>query len=210
MTAHLEIEADHLASVRAVRVLRELVRHGGFLSAPSLASRSGLAGSSARAALEKLEASGIVAKVGSGRVHLYRARIEHPLASSLEGLFEAEEVRFASLCEAIRSAASDWSPGVTAVWIYGSVARGEDRPDSDLDIVVVAESGILEGMLAAMRDALVEPGELFGFSPSVVGLAREDIVRLSRLRDPWWQSVAADAIVLVGARPDEFAPEAHG
>lgn len=75
-----------------VRVLRELSRHGGLLSAPSLAHRSGLAASSVRSALAGLEASGIVWKVGSGRIHLYQFRAEHPLAAALGNLFEAEDL----------------------------------------------------------------------------------------------------------------------
>ena len=30
-------------------------------------------------------------------------------------------------------------PGVQAVWIFGSRARGDERPDSDVDVAVLAE-----------------------------------------------------------------------
>ena len=79
-----------LGSTANVRVLRELSRHGGLLSAPCLVSRSGLSSSSVHAALYRLEASDIVDRVGSGRVHLYRVRAQHPLVIALESLFEAE------------------------------------------------------------------------------------------------------------------------
>ena len=197
-----------LGAEARVRVLRELSRHGGLLSAPSLVRRCRLAGSSVRSALAGLEETGIVASEGSGRIHLYRVRAEHPLATSLGSLFEAEEVRFASIRKAIRSAASD--PCVLAVWIYGSVARGEDRPDSDLDVIAIVERDALERVVMSMREALFAPGELLGFVPSVVGLTREDAVRLSSLRDPWWESVVADSWSLLGAWPNELVPEAGG
>lgn len=30
-------------------------------------------------------------------------------------------------------------PGVQAVWLFGSRARGDERPDSDVDVAVLAE-----------------------------------------------------------------------
>lgn len=41
-------------------------------------------------ALDALEESGVVWKAGSGHIHLYQFRQEHPLAAALAGLLEAE------------------------------------------------------------------------------------------------------------------------
>jgi hypothetical protein len=48
----------------------------------------------------------LVDELGPGRVRLYRARLEHPLAGSLGALFAAEEERFAALLAAVRDAAA--------------------------------------------------------------------------------------------------------
>ncbi|HWK44246.1 MAG TPA: nucleotidyltransferase domain-containing protein [Stellaceae bacterium] len=188
-----------------VRLLRELSRHGGQLSAPLLVARSGLGKTSVWAALATLEGIHIVASAGTGRARLYRIRTDHPLFAPLDALFDAEEARFTAIREAVRSAASGSGPGVLAVWVYGSVARGEDRPDSDLDVAVVAQPAELARIVDALRDALLVPGEKLGFVPSVIGLDPDDVERLSRERDPWWTGVAADAMVLLGSRPDEMA-----
>ncbi|WP_281004950.1 nucleotidyltransferase domain-containing protein [Mesorhizobium kowhaii] len=89
--------------------------------------------------------------------------------------------------------------------MYGSVARGEDHPASDLDIAVVSSSEELESALQQIREALRIHGEELGFNPSVAGLTPEDVARLSSTGDPWWKGVKADALAVFGSRPDELA-----
>ncbi|KAB0266853.1 nucleotidyltransferase domain-containing protein [Microvirga brassicacearum] len=187
-----------------VRLLRELSRYGGQLSAPSLVARTGLGRTSVWVALAALEEMRIVESAGSGRAVLYRIRTDHPLHAPLDALFEAEEARFAAIREVVRSAASEGGPSVFAVWIFGSVARGEDRLDSDLDIAVVAQPSELARVVNAVRDALIGPGKRIGFTPSVVGIDPADAERLSRERDSWWTTVVADVIVLSGMHPEEL------
>jgi predicted nucleotidyltransferase len=193
-----------LGSEANVRLLRELFRHGGQISAPQLAIRSGLAKASVWTALVSLEAMGIVRAAGTGRSRLYGIRSDHPLAAALDALFAAEEARFAAMRQAVRTAASACGPGVLAAWIYGSVARNADGPGSDVDIVVVAEPAERARIVDAVREALAAPAATLGFVPAVVGIDPGDVDRLSREHDPWWTGVAADAMVLLGDRPDDL------
>ncbi|GLR45600.1 hypothetical protein GCM10007880_61180 [Mesorhizobium amorphae] len=188
-----------------VRLLRELSRHGGLLSSPLLADRSGLARASVWSALGTLEGIGIVSSEGTGRARLYRFNDRHPLAAALEALFEQEGLRYSHIRDVIADVVSAVRPNVLAAWIYGSVARGEDRPDSDLDIAVVSSTEKLESALQEIREALRSHGEALGFNPSVVGLTPEDVARLSSTGDPWWKGVEADAFAVFGSRPDELA-----
>jgi len=189
-----------------VRLLRELSRHGGQLSAPSLVARTGLAKTSVWAGLASLAAMGILSVAGTGRARLYSIRADHALRVPLDALFDAEETRFQDILAAIRNAARTCGQELAAVWLYGSVARGEDRPGSDLDLIVVggAETA-LPAALDAVRGALHAAGDTLGFTPAVVGLGTGDVARLARERDPWWAELARDALVLSGPRPDELA-----
>jgi hypothetical protein len=82
-----------------VRLLRELSRHDGQLSAPDLVFRTGLAKTSVWAGLISLGEAGVVAVAGSGRARLYSMAAEHPLREILDALFEAEEQRFVLIPE---------------------------------------------------------------------------------------------------------------
>ncbi|WP_254073341.1 nucleotidyltransferase domain-containing protein [Acidisphaera sp. S103] len=136
---------------------------------------------------------------------LYRLRPDHPLSPALSTLFEAEERRFQSILDSIRVAAESAEPGLVALWVFGSVARGKDRADSDLDLALVAEPEVLPRLSDALRDALVAPAERLGFTPSLVTLGTDDVVRLAAQHDPWWTGVARDAIPLLDGSPDEVA-----
>lgn len=193
-----------------VRLLRELCRHGGQLSAPLLVARTGLGKTAVWAALSALEEVGVVEMAGTGRARLHRARADHPLFPSLEALFSAEDARFAAICEAVRLGAKGDGSRALAVWIYGSVARGDDHRGSDLDVAVVAKPTELARIVNRMREALREPGEKLAFVPSVVGIDTDDVARLSKAQDPWWARVVEDAIVVLGKRPEELAVEADG
>lgn len=193
-----------------VRLLREFSRHGGFLSSPVLAERSGLSRASVWSALGKLEATGIVDSEGTGRSRLYRLSSGHPLAASLVELFAQEALRYSNIRSAIADAVAAAHPAVVAAWIYGSVARSEDRPDSDLDLAIVASPRDLEAALQSVRLALAPPGERLGFNASVVGLAPGDVTRLSRSGDPWWTGVEGDALALLGPGPGDLAASLRG
>jgi predicted nucleotidyltransferase len=190
------------ANPASVRVLRALMRHGGELSAPMLAERSRLTRPSVLAALDHLSGLGLVESIGSVRQRLHRIDKGHPLAAGLSVLFAAEADRFDTIIEAIRRAAIE--AGVAAAWLYGSVARGEDRPDSDLDIAMVASID-LDAEKSAFRDALRALEAEWRFSASVVALGPEDVRRLAQEGDPWWLALLAEAVPLAGPDPVTLA-----
>lgn len=187
-----------------VRVLRALVRHGGLLSSSDIGRRARLSKTSTRLGLIALEATGIVSAEGSGYNRLYRFNTGHDLSPAIESLFAAEDRRFAAIIDAVRNSPGDLAEHVESLWVYGSVARGEDRLGSDLDVGVVADADKLATVVESVRENLATPSERLGFSPSVVGLDMEDVRRLSRDDDPWWSNVVKDAIVLVGRRPEDL------
>ncbi|WP_292153723.1 nucleotidyltransferase domain-containing protein [Mesorhizobium sp.] len=187
-----------------VRVLRVLVRHGGYLSSSDIGRRAGLSKSSTRLGLISLRETGVVSAEGSGYNRLYRLNAEHYFSKAIENLFAAEERRFAAIIDAVTDSPGDKKQFVKSLWVYGSVARGEDRLGSDLDVGVITEAANLAAVVDVVRDSLAVHSERLGFTPSVVGLDMEDVSRLARDDDPWWSSVVKDAIVLAGRRPEEL------
>ncbi|HSE74539.1 MAG TPA: nucleotidyltransferase domain-containing protein [Dongiaceae bacterium] len=190
-----------LGSVANVRTLRELVRHGGELSAPSLVKRTGLAKASVRQALQILETMKIVETLGAERSRLFRVQRKHPLAAALDELFQEEERRFEAVLSAIR-VATDRCVGLTAAWLYGSVARGEDREASDVDVAVVGEPEAIPLIEQTLREALAEAEERLAFRASVVAIDTRDVLRLAAENDRWWTGLADASLGIVGDPPD--------
>ncbi|MDP9813744.1 putative nucleotidyltransferase [Rhizobium tibeticum] len=141
---------------------------------------------------------------GSGYGRLYRLNTKHTLSAEVASLVAAEDRRFSAVIEAVRVSPGDKKDLVKSLWLYGSVARGEDCLGSDLDVGVVAETGDLAAVVEAVRDGLAVHSERLGFSPSVVGLDMADVDRLTRDDDPSWSNVVKGAIVLAGRRPEEL------
>lgn len=191
-----------LGSVANVKTLRELVRHGGELSAPSLCVRTGLSTRAVQLSLRALEEMGVIRSLGSGRTRLYRRRHSHPLLQTLVDLFRQEENRFDSIVGKVREAAEACRPQLLAAWIYGSVARRQDRPDSDLDIALVAPPEAATSVEFLVREALLPAEKEFAFHASVVTLSTKDVIQLSSQSDPLWNSLRNDAMPILGDSPD--------
>jgi predicted nucleotidyltransferase len=184
-----------------LRVLRTLVEHGGLLAASEIVRRSRLSRESVRLGLVALETLGIVVASGSGHSRLYRFDDSHYLALALAALFKAESNRFTAILDAVRQSAAQRP--VFSLFVYGSAARGDDGPDSDLDIGLIARADDLAQVVEGLREALRDPAERLVFLPNVVGLDFDDVRRLARDKDPWWENVKQDAIVLAGSRPED-------
>lgn len=105
--------------------------------------------------LKRLEGAGLVAREQRGRQVEYTANVSHPAFS---GLREAL-IATVALGDRLRRALSGLE-GVGLAFIYGSVARGEDAVDSDLDIFVVGDLGLRNvstRLVPALRDVGREP-----------------------------------------------------
>lgn len=97
--------------------------------------RLSVEGSSAglRLALNRLAAQGLVEKRPAGRAFLYRFNQDHLVAPWIEGLGGVRD----DLFDRMRAEIGRWQPQPLAAAVFGSVARGEAGPESDIDIALV-------------------------------------------------------------------------
>lgn len=179
--------------------MRELCLHGGELSAPQLIASTGLAASSTQGALAALVEANIVRSMGSNRVKIYAVERTHPLLSHIEALFAAEDDRYARIRAGITAIARR-TPGVAAAWLYGSVARSEDRPASDVDVALLAE-GDIESVVQHFREKLGGTQRDLSFRASVVGVGVGDVATMAEQGRTWWTAVLDDAMTLHGPTP---------
>lgn len=202
--SHLRFPLTYLlANEGSVRVLRLLLVHGGHLSVAQLSRESGITLKSVRFVLESLAEQRLVSVFGQARSRLYAVDHQHPLADALKALFTAERSRWENLIAALRAVFRPIE-GVEAAWLYGSVARGDDKARSDLDIAVAIGKGKVDALAESIRQALQEVENRHFVTCSLVALSRRDVVRLAQ-GEEWWKNLAEVAKPIKGTAPATFA-----
>jgi predicted nucleotidyltransferase len=141
---------EFLGSEARARLLAHFVVHpDGCDHVRALERHTGLGKRSLQVELARLEAMGLVRRERDGRRVVYR-RDENRQWRAVESLV-AEYAPGLVLRDALRDV-----PGIDAAFIFGSVARGDARPDSDIDLLVLGDR-IDDGELGAalLQTALV-------------------------------------------------------
>ena len=132
-----------------------------------------------RAGTSRLEANAVASSVKATAVEPYAAVPES--ASSPQALPEA--VNRDALAAICRRHHIRW------LAVFGSWARGDARPDSDVDVVVDFESGMTPGLgIVTVAEAL----------RPVLGGRRVDLVTRKGLRPPLSEHILATALPLYG------------
>jgi predicted nucleotidyltransferase len=202
--SHLRFPLNRLlGGVGNIRVLRSLVAYGAPLSVAQVARDSGLTPQGTRGVIASLLDQQIVVALGQSRAQLFAINSQHPLFDVVSALFGAERQRWKRIIEAVRDTLSG-RPEIEAGWYYGSVARGEDEPASDLDLALLIADRAVEDTVESVRMALRQAEDALLFSASVVGVTSQDVARLAQ-GDPWWQSMIRDARPIVGPSPAQLA-----
>ena len=88
-----------------------------------------------RKALNRLVGQGLVARRGDGVAYLYELNRNHLLAGPVLEIARARE----TLRGRVAEHASTWPHPPLLLALFGSAARGQMHPDSDLDVLVVAD-----------------------------------------------------------------------
>jgi len=95
--------------------------------------------------LERLSSAGILRRFERGRHVYFQANRSSPFFEELRGLVEKTVVGLDVLSQALKKLADR----IDATFVFGSFARGEGRPESDLDLLVVGEVS-LQDVVAAV------------------------------------------------------------
>src|SRR5207247_4530687 len=128
---------DVLGRRSSVRLLRFLIRAGGEHSGRDLARLVGLDHKTCHDALRELAEQGIIAARRIGTATAYSLKQDHPLVQEiLRPAFENEETLIERF---VREAQKISGVPVESIIIFGSVARKEEVPRSDVDILVITK-----------------------------------------------------------------------
>lgn len=187
-----------LASAGHVRVLRALLAHGAPLSVAQLAVDAGLTTRGTRLVLDSLVSQGIVGVLGQPRSQLFTLAAAHPMAAALQALFAGERAHWEALQEGLRQGFAA-ERAVRSAWLYGSLARGEDEPRSDVDLALIV-SAEEPTLVQQARDAAQALGDKLSLQLSVTVLTPGDVARLPP-NDAWWTGLTRDSKVLKGLSP---------
>lgn len=202
ITMPLRVLDQILGTQTKVQLLRTLSRMGSPMSGREAQRLAGVKSvSGAGRALDELTELGILHREETGGAHLYRMNREHVLAGPLVRLIEAEEDVLASLrdilTESLESARV--AGAVRSVVVFGSAARGEARPESDLDLlVIVRDDESTEPVRRALLDVQPRLRQRLGLRASPYVLTQERAEERHLDGDPLMETIQAEGRTLLG------------
>jgi predicted nucleotidyltransferase len=167
-----------LGSKVKIKILRTLNKHGGKeFTTRELANYINMSHTGVRKALNDLyEMNAIQIKV-IGKSHTISLNRESYAASLMDKIFRTEEETLAELAKLLGKNLRD--PSITSATIFGSVARGEEEPLSDIDLLIFTEDK--EKAEAVVSEAQRIVSKRFGNTISPYILTEADLTDESRL-----------------------------
>ena len=100
----------------------------------NIAKETGKALIQVQRTLKTLEQTGLISSEKRGRMIYYRAIPSHPAFEDLKKAF----IKTICLGDFLREAVDKYRKKIDFAWVFGSVARGEENKESDLDIILVS------------------------------------------------------------------------
>ncbi|MGQ0750151.1 MAG: nucleotidyltransferase domain-containing protein [Betaproteobacteria bacterium] len=159
--------------------------------ATELINLTGAGSGAVQRELQRLAESGLVTVTRKGTQKHYQANRAAPIFEELRGIAQ----KVFGPAEALRTAIMPLAKRIHAAWLYGSVAKGTDRAQSDLDVLIVADDLTLEEAYAALRPAEKRLGR--AVSPTLY--TRKEFERRRVAKSPFLSKVlAGERVFLVG------------
>lgn len=185
------------------RVLTVLVRSGLPLTGKRVAEMAGASIEQTRQVLLRLVDAGLVDSRRAGQAVLYGANASHVLWPAVQQLVNAADQAVWSVKQRISQAIEDVlqpedSTRVTAA-VFGSVARGDSRPDSDVDVLLITPDHLDDAQVEALVVTTIRTVEAStGNDCNVYQTSRARFDELVQQQDPMVPSWTADATVFHG------------
>lgn len=144
--------------------------------------------------LKLLERAGIIISRRAGGIVYYRANTSSPVFPELRVLI----LKTAGLGECIADSLRDLR-GIDWALVYGSVARGDEGPGSDVDLMVIGDVPARE-----VEDAVDRLEEAVGRPVNHTVLTRDELRRRCQARDGFVCGVLDGAKIMLLGDEDEL------
>jgi predicted nucleotidyltransferase/biotin operon repressor len=191
-----------LGSKTKIAILRYLSLTGLELSGRQIARAIDISPPTVNRALAELVREGVLIQRNVGHTYLYRLSGDNQLVAELILPFFQKE---RDLLKCALSEVLEGVPSILSAVLYGSLARGEEEPFSDVDLLIVVDDGV------RARDVLEERAinflERYGNVLSLYILGLDEFRSLYQQRDELLREILAEGRVVVGQQPLELV---HG
>lgn len=150
--------------------------------------------------LRELTAAGIVYCERHASVHLYRLNRDHVVAEAIMMLANLRE----RLIQRMREAVLSWVIAPVAVWMFGSAARGDAGPHSDIDVLIVRhdtvdlDSESWQQQLSNLSSAVTAWS---GNDCQILEFSRSELAELVASDERLVTELRSDALVIAGISP---------
>jgi len=114
-----------------------------------LIDRAGSGSGAVQRELARLVESGLVIVNRIGSQKHYQANSNAPIFAEIRGIIR----KTVGLADPLRAALRPLTPEIEMALVYGSVARGDERAESDVDLLVVARNLTLERLFEHLAPA---------------------------------------------------------
>ncbi len=115
--------------------------------ASEIIERARVGSGSVQRELARLVESGLVTAQLIGRQRHYRANAASPVFEDLRNIV----IKTSGIPALIRGALGAFASRITLAFLFGSIAKGESRGDSDIDLLIVADGLLLEELYSSLE-----------------------------------------------------------
>jgi predicted nucleotidyltransferase len=145
--------------------------------------------------LDRLDKAGIVIRERQGQQVMYRANPQCPIYSELVGI----AVKTVGLAEPISQSLQPISGHIRIAFIFGSIARREDKAQSDIDLFVLGDISMTD-----VAPLLANIQEKLGREINPVVYTHSDFVRQLRQGSHFLNSIIDEPKIYMIGSEDEF------
>ena len=144
--------------------------------------------SSLQRELAALVHSGILEQRRDGRRTYFKAETRSPLFRDLRSIFE----KTVGLIPTLRAALRPYEKKIACAFVYGSVARGEERATSDVDLMVIGKVG-----LADLSPGLGEAEKRLGREINVTNYSMDEFRKKAAQRNHFLTTILKGSLEFV-------------
>jgi len=166
---------DFILTVRQQKMLRAILVHPERqYGTNELIAISGPGYGAGRRVLHEFERSGVVIVTTTGNQRLYQANTRHSVYPELRAICR----KTFGVSDTIAVELAEFEDRIVLAFVFGSVARGTERADSDIDLMIVGRLDYLElgPVIERLCEAIGRPIDLNLHTEEEWELGRDDPV----------------------------------